>query len=146
MLRPSLFASEPPKDSEPLAVVYALHTESAERKSDFFKQPSIKSFIPDEWDFSLDFVRPDRDDNPRLIRQQGLFTIAPYKVSLVDWVRAVSHPQSDEPMLYKITVPSSDRQLALKMLNWMNINYVSLYSDIQGASFHSNFNLEVQAD
>lgn len=138
------FASEPPKDSEPVSVVYALHKEAAERKSDFFKQPSIKNVIPDEMNFFLDFVRPDRDDNPRLIRQQGLFTIAPYKVSLVDWIRAVSQPGSGEPLLYKITVPSSERKLALKMLNWMNINYVSLYSDIQGASYHSNFNLEVK--
>lgn len=104
--------------------------------------PKINLGIMD--DFLVEVVKDDRDDNRRLISQRGLFTIAPDNVCILRWVNAFFADEYEKPILFKITVPRSQREPALRTLNLMNVNYVSLYGDIEGASNHCNFYIDVE--
>jgi hypothetical protein len=46
--------------------------------------------------------------------------------------------------LLKITFPESDRQMALRELNLMNINHLTLFPDASGASTFCNLGLRIQ--
>lgn len=137
------FSSEPPKDKQQYAVVYGLSFARVEEESDRFRGLEANGFLRGFEDMSIDIVKPDRDDNKRLISQQGLFTIAPKNVCLMQWIRVRFGEEEQDPVLYKITIPSAERSNALRTLNWMNINFVSLFSDVEGASKHCNFGLEL---
>ncbi|HKP01854.1 MAG TPA: hypothetical protein VJU77_00705 [Chthoniobacterales bacterium] len=47
------------------------------------------------------------------------------------------------PKLYKLLLPSEERLMALRSLNRMNINFLSLYPDVEGASLYCNMTLEL---
>lgn len=93
----------------------------------------------------LVLVRPMSDDNPRLVSQGGLFTrlTAPNKV-LEEWVTE-NHPGDDnEISLLKVLIPSGDRDICLQTLNRMNINPLSLFPDLTGASRYTNLHTEIE--
>jgi hypothetical protein len=91
----------------------------------------------------LVLVRPLSDDNHRLVNQGGLFTRLKSEESLESWVMN-NHPESDDGMsLLKILIPNDDRDLCLRTLNRMNINPLSLFPDLTGASRYCNLVSEV---
>lgn len=80
------------------------------------------------------FVRPLSDENSRLVSQRGLFTRSHTPLSIEDWVQA-NHPEEDDTCtLLKFIVPNSERARCLQLLNRMNINPLSLFPDLSGAS------------
>jgi hypothetical protein len=80
------------------------------------------------------FVRPLSDENSRLVSQRGLFTRSHTALSIEDWVQE-NHPKDDESCtLLKFLVPNSERAKCLQLLNRMNINPLSLFPDLSGAS------------
>src|SRR4051794_1975859 len=83
----------------------------------------------------IEFVEPLSDDNPRLVSQGGLFTRAPDGMTLNDW--AAVTPTSTA-WIGKVTLPNKERATALKTLNRMNINHLSLFPDLTGASHFTN--------
>lgn len=93
---------------------------------------------------ALEFLEPLMDENSRLVSQGGLFTRAPDGESLEQWVR--KHFRGDDEVwrLVKITIPMRDRAIALRTLNRMNINHLSLYPDLYGASRFCNVDLVVE--
>jgi hypothetical protein len=137
------FASPPPSDKDPIAVVYGVNLNRIEENSLLLESGFARGFLQGLKDMSIKVVKPDRDDNKRLISQQGLFTIAPKSVCLMRWIQSIFRDESDNPVLYKITMPSEERPSALRTLNLMNINFVSLFSDVEGASRHCNFGIEL---
>lgn len=89
------------------------------------------------------FIRPLSDENQRLISQAGLFTRVPVGQTIEEWVAANCVHESHQTTLIKILVPDRDRDICLRMLNRMNINHLSLFPDLQGASRYCNVFSEV---
>lgn len=95
----------------------------------------------------IDFLRPLSDENHRLISQGGLFTISKTGKSVDDWIRE-NHPNPAEDdggmILIKILIPNSERDKCLRTLNRMNINPLSLFPDLMGASQFCNLHSEIE--
>lgn len=89
------------------------------------------------------FIRPLSDENQRLVNQGGLFTHAPAGKFLEDWVQE-NHDKEDKGYtLIKIYLPNKDRESCLRNLNRMNINHLSLFPDLYGASRFCNLFSEI---
>jgi len=91
----------------------------------------------------VEFIRPMSDENQRLVSQGGLFTRTPDDIDLVSWVKK-SFPGEKGYVLMKLYVPSRDRKQCLKALNRMNINHLSLFPDLYGASKFCNLFAEIE--
>lgn len=91
----------------------------------------------------VEFIRPFSDENQRLVNQGGLFTRAQDGVSLDEWVNK-SCDQKNENFLIKIILPNDDREEALTTLNRMNINHLTLFPDLYGASKFCNLYREIK--
>jgi hypothetical protein len=91
----------------------------------------------------LVFVRPQSDENQRLLAQGGLFTRSRTNLSIEDWV--TKHQQSEDSglTLLKCLVPNNERARCLQLLNRMNINPLSLFPDLSGASRYCNLHSEI---
>lgn len=93
----------------------------------------------------IEFIRPDQDENSRLVSQGGLFTRAPLGITVDDWVSetyADENKISGTPLL-KLNIPNEDRFDCLRTLNKMNINHISLFPDLYGSGQHCNKVLEI---
>jgi hypothetical protein len=84
------------------------------------------------------FVRPLSDENSRLVSQRGLFTRSYTKNSIEDWIQTNQFEDDDGMTLIKLLVPDIERTKALQLLNRMNINPLSLFPDLNGASQYCN--------
>lgn len=91
----------------------------------------------------VEFIRPMSDENRRLVSQAGLFTRSPDGVDLEQWVRASFPGESNTYHLIKITIPDANRQQCLRSLNRMNINYLTLFPDLAGATEFCNHHCEI---
>jgi FRG domain len=76
------------------------------------------------------------ENNQRLFSQNGLFLKLPLNSDFESIV--ARQPKRKWVSLYKITFPDKIIEQALVALNLMNINYSSLYPDLQGASLNCN--------
>lgn len=90
------------------------------------------------------FISPLSDENQRLVSQGGLFTSSPTSLSLEDWVSKNAPSDYEGGALLKIFIPNRDRETCLRMLNRMNINYLSLFPDLYGASRFCNLFSEIE--
>ncbi|TXI18475.1 MAG: FRG domain-containing protein, partial [Nitrosomonas sp.] len=92
----------------------------------------------------LIFIRPFSDENQRLINQGGLFTRSMTNESIESWV-SNHHPSDDNGMtLIKFLIPDKEREKCLRSLNRMNINPLSLFPDVSGASEYCNLHSEIE--
>jgi len=91
----------------------------------------------------VEFISPMSDENARLVSQGGLFSRAPDGADLESWIR-LNFKGSTKFALIKITIPDKDRGEALKSLNRMNINHLSLFPDLYGASKFCNLALDLK--
>lgn len=92
----------------------------------------------------LEFVRPQTDENYRLINQGGLFTKSNTSSPIEAWIDQAELRSEGPPVLIKILIPDTEREVALRMLNRMNINPLSLFPDLTGASLHCNLHLDIK--
>jgi hypothetical protein len=90
----------------------------------------------------IEFVEPMSDENQRLVSQSGLFTKAPIAFPVERWV-AWAFEGSPAPVLLRIMIPDTDRLRCLRALDRMNINHLSLFPDLAGASRSTNLKLEL---
>lgn len=91
----------------------------------------------------VEFIRPLSDENMRLVNQGGLFTRAPRDKPLDIWIQ--ENPDGDAGYtLIKIILPDANRAECLKMLNRMNINHLTLFPDLYGASKFCNLFGEIE--
>lgn len=90
----------------------------------------------------IEFVEPMSDENQRLVSQSGLFTKAPILVPVEQWV-ARAFEGSKAAVLLRIKIPDADRLSCLGALERMNINHLSLFPDLVGASRSTNLKLEL---
>src|SRR5262245_30380766 len=87
------------------------------------------------------FIRPQSDENARLINQCGLFTRLPDTSSartLEDQIRACFPDDHDEVVLLRIPLKNCERIEILRDLNRMNIHRASLFPDLSGAGRYCN--------
>jgi hypothetical protein len=119
---------------------------------------------------SLLFYKPLSDENFRMINQQGLFTVSKSPHSVEEWVMA-NYPtirdhleqnlhaagsewsrqkmqveRDSRWVLLKINIETTkeDRKQILKVLNRMNINYATLFPDVEGASLYANMQGDIR--
>jgi FRG domain len=90
----------------------------------------------------IEFVDPMSDENQRLVSQSGLFTRAPAGIPVEQWVKR-EFRGSPDPVLLRVKIPDADRLNCLRTLNRMNINHLSLFPDLAGASRSTNLKLEL---
>lgn len=76
-------------------------------------------------------------ENQRIHCQGGLHLYNSEDISIEEWLRKnlkhISHP-----VLTKILMPESERKETLRSLNKMNVNFLTLFPDIEGAAKHCN--------
>ena len=63
-------------------------------------------------------------------------------MSLDEWVENEC-AKSTVYELIKISIPDEERDECLRMLDRMNINHLSLFPDVYGASHHCNMALQI---
>ncbi len=91
-----------------------------------------------------EIVRPQSDENSRLVSQRGLFVRVPDRLNLEDWVKSSFPGESNKYILIRIRVPNKAREKVLIALNLMNINHLSLFPDLFGASKYCNAALHIR--
>jgi len=91
----------------------------------------------------VEFIRPMSDENQRLVNQGGLFTRSPDGIDLESWVKK-NFSGEKSYILMKILIPNENREECLKTLNRMNINHLSLFPDLYGASKFCNLFGEIE--
>ncbi len=90
----------------------------------------------------IELVSSESADNSRLVSQRGLLTYTHPGTDLMDLIKQKS-TQSTRGVLIEIRVPKSEREHALINLNRMNINHLSLFPDLYGASKFCNMHLVI---
>jgi hypothetical protein len=102
---------------------------------------------------TLKIFEPESNENPNLVNQDGLFTIGREIQEIQSWVKSFylkwieNNPlPNKKTALFKILIPDKDRIGFLKSLNQMNINHLTLFPNLYGASKYCNFELEIQDD
>jgi hypothetical protein len=91
----------------------------------------------------LSYIRPQQDENARLVSQAGLFTRVPLGQTVEEWVCKNNLGVTDFVNLAKIIIPDLERDECLRALNRMNINHLSLFPDLYGAGKHCNNRLHI---
>jgi len=91
----------------------------------------------------VEFIKPLTEQNQRLISQNGLFTRAPQRVYLEDWIRRNFESEEDY-ILMRLLIPNRDRENCLRTLNRMNINHLTLFPDLDGASKYCNLSMQIE--
>jgi len=90
----------------------------------------------------IEFISPFSDENMRLVSQGGLFTRCADGIDIEKWIENNFNNEKYFTLL-KINIPNSEREICLKSLNRMNINYLSLFPDLTGSAKHCNLDLEI---
>lgn len=93
----------------------------------------------------VEFIRPLSDENQRLVNQGGLFSSGPSNGSLEKWLKETHNNPQEGYILIKILIPNDEREQCLKALNRMNINHLTLFPDISGASKYCNLFSEIES-
>ncbi|NQV03672.1 MAG: hypothetical protein HQ542_13570, partial [Bacteroidia bacterium] len=91
----------------------------------------------------MEFIKPFSDENQRLVNQSGLFSRAPDDTDIKTWVTE-HFSDSNSYTLMKILVPNKDREISLRTMNRMNINHLTLFPDLYGASIFCNLFAEIK--
>jgi len=122
--------------------VFALSRPLVQSKSASISQKHLQS--PARPDV-LDIITPESDENTRLVSQRGLFTRSTTGVNIEKWVKRHFSGNTRRRVLVKIVIPEKrgDRLEALRMLNRVNINHLSLFPDVGGSAEYCNMRLTV---
>lgn len=86
----------------------------------------------------VSLLSPETDANYRSISQAALLTRLPREVDLEGYVKKKYTDETHNAIFAKIKIPNADRDECLVALNKMNINYMTLFPDIDGAARHVN--------
>lgn len=137
------FASERARDDLPkVRIVYALAKQQVIKKSEEIKEKEPGTLLTGT--DAIEIISPQVDDNMRLVSQRGMFTKSLSNVDIEDWVRRRFKENSGAVMIkIYITEYEGDRSAFLRFLNLMNINYLTLFPDLDGAAKYSNMQLEI---
>lgn len=88
----------------------------------------------------LHIYKSTAKENRRIHSQGGFHIYTPDDTSVEEWIRQ-NQKHIKFPVLVKVLVPDSARTQILRCLNKMNVNYLSLFPDYEGAAKHCNMAL-----
>jgi hypothetical protein len=92
----------------------------------------------------IEFINPMSDENHRLVNQGGLFTKSPGDIDMKSWILKNFINDTTQNVLLKIRIPNKDMEDCLTTLNRMNINHLTLFPDLSGASKFCNLSTEIK--
>ncbi|WP_171653132.1 FRG domain-containing protein [Paenibacillus foliorum] len=131
--------SEEAKSTDGFRAIYAFNKPEIEMKSEeILEDPSCGN------EDIIRFINPLTDENQRLVNQSGLFTLGPISVDLKSWICNNFKNDTRRQRLMKIKVPDEQREMFLKALNRMNINHLTLFPDLTGASLYCNLSSKIK--
>jgi hypothetical protein len=122
----------------PFRVVFGLNRDAVQAVNDRI----IEAETGDKRPAVLEFIEPLSDENPRLVSQGAMFTRAPVGVPVEVWVQR-AFARSDSEVLLRVELPKNERTRCLRSLERMNINHLSLFPDLTGASRATNLRTEM---
>lgn len=130
----AFFAFEEEQNGTHHRVVYGLHRPAVERANTAISrdEEATEGRPP-----ILEIQHPLMDENARLVSQGGMFTRAPEGMTVEEWVSR-TFTDGSERVLVRVEIPDTQRLPALRSLNRMNINALSLFPDLDGAARHVN--------
>lgn len=116
-------------DKYPNRVIWALDPNEVQKKSKLLNNKD-----------RVEIVNPLSDQNPRLVNQRGLFTKLPIGTDMESWVKSNFKGIDSFIVLIKIEIPekTGHRNKFLRFMNRANINSLTLFADLVGASTHCN--------
>ena len=128
-----------PKDR----VIYALAKQQIMKKTEAVKKTEPGTLLTGI--DAIEIISPQVDDNMRLVSQRGLFTKSlGMNIDIEDWVRKRFKELTSGIMIkIRIAESQSDRSSFLRFLNRVNINYLTLFPDLEGAAKYCNMQLEI---
>jgi FRG domain len=91
---------------------------------------------------TIELIEMPIDENGRMINQSGLFTRTPDGVDIASFIDEHVDLRGMSPVLNRIEVPDSQRDLFLRHLELMNIHAGTLFPDLSGAAAFANRRLE----
>ncbi|PSR55764.1 FRG domain-containing protein [Adhaeribacter arboris] len=121
--------------------VYGISQTAIARMSDIIKKQHLETTRPS----IIEFIEPFSDDNARLVNQNGLFTRSPSGIDIESWIKSRYKEDEENVVMWKILLPDTERENALRSLNRMNINHLTLFPDLYGASKFANMNIEIKS-
>ena len=126
-------------------IVYAISLKHIVNKSHEIEE--IYGNTPFRCKGIVELINPLSDDNARLVNQRGVFTRVHDFISLEKWVEINFRGETSSHIMIKIIIPDkgNDRELFLRYLDKMNINYHSLFPDLHGAAEYCNMDIEIAA-
>lgn len=89
------------------------------------------------------FFEPFSHENPRLVCQSGLFSVTPTLWSVELMAESEFEDEPDRRVLTRLFIPDKIRAEVLYGLDQMNINYLSLFPDLDGAAKHCNLKHDI---
>jgi len=110
----------------PHRVIYALDYQALEDRTECFQ-------YFDPLSFRL----------PSFLAQQGIFTVVIDGQDIESLVKRACPGDSKSRILLKIKIPNKDREDVLRFLSLININYLTMFPNVLGASKFSNMKLEI---
>ena len=116
--------------------LWALHVSDIEKINCEHRKKSAAKLV--------DIINPMTNENSRLVNQNGLFLNIPLNLDLEAWVN--EGIDTKEITLHKISFPEKIRNNSIAILNNMNINNLSLFPDLAGASLNSNYQFEIEEE
>jgi FRG domain-containing protein len=91
---------------------------------------------------TIEMIETPIDENGRMISQSGLFTRTPGGEDIATFIDENVDLRGARPILYRIEVTNSQRDLFLRHLELMNIHSGTLFPDLIGAAALANRRLE----
>lgn len=135
----ALEEASPYADSPTHRAVFALDKEQVKKKSDEIRvRPEAMRDI-------VELFSPINTENARLVSQSGLFTLLPIGQDLEGWVRRNFEGEDKQVVLINILIPDKpeSRNKFVRLLNRMNVNALTLFPDLVGASRHCNNDITI---
>lgn len=123
-----------------IAAYFAFAEESHFPKKDRIIYCLSSSYIEKYSDNKIELFYSQNDGNPRLINQRGLFTYNQEKIDIENHIKLNFPFKDNKSAMIKLIIPEKAMTRAdfLKSLNRMNINHLTLFPDLSGASKYSN--------
>ncbi len=138
------FEKEKKELQTPNRVVYAIDRIACEKKSTKINNAHKNTSRAD----IIEFIEPTSDENSRLVNQNGLFTRCTAGKPIENWVAEKFIGETESIVMIQMLIPNEtgddqkklrdDRRECLRFLNTMNINHVTLFPDLHGASLFTN--------
>ena len=91
------------------------------------------------------FYTPNSDENARVLGQNGLFSYSETGEELETLI-AHEFAGSNQAIIRKIHLPNAERIDVLRGLEQMNINHLTLFPDLSGASNYANMQFELYSN